>query len=107
MKEKLYDLESQFQPFLLRNDYTFIGPTDPLILNNFYKLVNKLAPRIGILRSIHHALSNRVAVKQSLLYLSEETELKIYVVISNGHRGKVVHTTISEYCVENNINFNF
>ncbi|MVO11045.1 hypothetical protein GOQ30_17875 [Flavobacterium sp. TP390] len=107
MREKLFELESQFQPFLLRNDYTFIGPTDPLILNNFYKLVNKIAPRIAVLRSIHHALSNRDAVNQSLLYLSAETELKIYVVISNGIRGEVVHTTISEYCAKNNIIFNF
>jgi hypothetical protein len=107
MREQLFELDNQFQQFLLKNDYTFIGPTNPQILEKFYRVVNKLAPTIANLRSIHHALSNRNAVKQALSFYSEDIDLKIYVVISNGQRSALVHTTISEYCKSNNIIFNF
>lgn len=107
MREQLFELENQFQPFLLGNDYTFIGPIDSIVLSKFYEIVNKFAPRKGILRSIHHALIDKNAVKKALLLLSKETELRIYVVISNGHRSKLFHTSIIEYCQKNNIIFNF
>lgn len=50
-------------------------------------------------------IQSQLLFKQSLFYLSENTELKIYVVISNGHRSKINHTTIAEYCSKNNINY--
>lgn len=102
--ENLFEIEEKFQPFLLNNDYTFIGPVDTLYLTEFYKYVNKIAPKIAISRLIHHSLSNKSAIKKAISILPQNIELKIYVVISNGKRD-LIHTSIEDYCRRNNLNF--
>lgn len=104
MKVELFEIEERFQPFLLNKDYTFVGPVNPQILTKFYEIVNKLAPTIAISRLIHHALINKNSVKQALSFFPEDTELKIYVVVSNGSRN-IVFTSIQEYCEKNKIEF--
>ena len=104
MNEDIFELEEKFQPFLLKNDYTFIGPTDTNLMPDFMKVANKIAPTIVISRLIHHALSNKNAIKNAILTLPLNTELRIYVVVSNGHRN-LIHSTIEEYCKRNNIEF--
>lgn len=104
MNEEIFELEDRFQPFLLRNDYTFVGPADANLMPNFMKVVNRIAPVIAFSRLIHHALSNRNAVRKTLLTLPQHTELRIYVVITNGSN-TLIHASIEEYCRRNNIDF--
>ncbi|OXG03654.1 hypothetical protein BC749_11113 [Flavobacterium araucananum] len=105
MNEDVFALEEKFQPFLLKNNYTFVGPSDANLMPNFMEVVNKIAPTIAISRLIHHALSNKNAIKNAILTLPLNTELRIYVVVSNETRN-LIHSTIEEYCRRNNIDFN-
>ena len=105
MNEELFKLEERFQPFLLRNDYTFVGPIDENLMKIFNKAANRIAPRVALLRSVHHVLSNRNATKNALLLLPQDTQLRIFVVLSNGKRNLFLHSTLEEYCRRNNINF--
>lgn len=105
MNEDIFELEEKFQPFLLKNDYTFIGPTDTNLMTSFMQVANTIAPTIAVSRLIHHALSNKNAIKQAIQTLPLNTELRIYVVISNGNHN-LIHSDIAEYCRRNNIDFN-
>lgn len=105
MNEDIFELEEKFQPYLMKNDYTFIGPTDANLMSNFMEVANKIAPTIAISRLIHHALSNKNAIKQAIKTLPLNTKLRIYVVVSNGNRN-LIHSNIEEYCRRNNIDFN-
>lgn len=106
MNEELFEFEEKFQPFLLKNDYTFVGPIDENLMDVFTKAANRIAPGISLLRSIHHALSNRNATRNALLLLPQDAQLRIFVVVSNGKRNIFIHSTLEEYCIRNNINFN-
>ncbi|MCB0743156.1 MAG: hypothetical protein KDC67_04570 [Ignavibacteriae bacterium] len=102
--DELLELEERFQPFLLNDDYTFIGPTDINLLNEFTRTANRLAPVVAISRSVHHALSHTPSTRTAIGILPPGTELRIYVVIRTNDP-ILFHATIEEYCDRNNINF--
>jgi hypothetical protein len=104
MNDQIFELEEKFQPFLLKNDYTFIGPIDIDLLQQFIMTTNRIAPKIAILCKVHQALSNKNSIRKAILTLPLNTELRVYVIISNGYRD-LFHTTIEEYCKKNNIDF--
>jgi len=101
---ELLQLEERFQPFLQNDDYTFIGPSDINLLNEFTQAANRLAPVVAFSRSVHHALSHSPSTRAALGVLPQGTEMRIYVVI---RRNDPVwfHATIEDYCETNNIEF--
>ena len=104
MNEDVFELEVRFQPYLLKNDYTFVGPLDQNLFQPFMKNANLIAPVVAFSRSIHHALSNKQATLQACRLLPQGTPLKVYVVVSNGH-DMLMHADIEEYCRRNKIDF--
>lgn len=102
--EELEELEERFQPFLRENDYTFIGPVDMNLMENFIRTANMLVPVVGINRSVHHALSHRDATRAALNNLPQGSELRIFVVL-NEAEDFLFHATIEEYCDRFNIDF--
>lgn len=102
--EELITLEDRFQPFLQNNDYTFIGPLNADLMEGFMRNVNMLAPVVGTSRTIHHAMSHQPAVRQSLLSLPVDTDLRIYVVVREND-SFLIHATIEDYCERFNIDF--
>lgn len=102
--ENLVELENKFQPFLQNNDYTFIGPLDVNLLNDFTQAANRLAPVVAFSRSVHHALSHKPSVREALGVLPIDIELRIYVVIRR-NEPFLFHTTIEDYCDTNNMDF--
>ncbi|UPZ13944.1 hypothetical protein [Flavobacterium humidisoli] len=105
MNEKVFELEQRFQPFLLGNDYTFVGPEDQnLLIQPFASNANLIAPVVALSRTIHHALSNKEATLKACQLLPAGTELRVYVVVSNGHT-TLMHASIDEYCRRNKIDF--
>jgi|SRR5580698_5808786 hypothetical protein len=107
MLQQLIELEERFQPYLRNNDYTFIGPADPALLQPFMARANNLAPIVAILRSIHHFLSYRDATRQALAVLPAGTPLRIFVVTYTAppHDNMLLHNTIEGYCQEHHIDF--
>ena len=103
MKE-LIDLEERFQPFLQNNDYTFIGPANVTLMENFIRSANMSAPVIANSRSVHHALSHKPSVLGALGILPVDAELRIYVVVNEAD-DFLFHATIEEYCQRFNIDF--
>ncbi|WP_405266291.1 hypothetical protein [Cellulophaga sp. Ld12] len=101
--EDLIELEERFQPFLQSNDYTFIGPMDMALMENFMRQVNLSAPVIGLGRTIHDALSHKPSVHSTLLTLPLNTALRIYVVINEGNN--LIHATIEDYCERFGLDF--
>ena len=51
MHEDVFILEQKFQPYLLNNDYTFVGPVDEDLLDNFIHLFSKLQYGLAIILS--------------------------------------------------------
>src|ERR1700761_6028994 len=80
MLQELIELEERFQPHLLNNDYTFIGPADGNLWEPFFKRANNLAPVVSFSRSIHDALSDKDATRQALTIFPPGTPLRIFVV---------------------------
>ncbi len=102
--EELIELEERFQPHLLNNDYTFIGPANMDLFEGFTRNVNLLAPVVAPARTIHHALSHRQSVRRALLNLPPGTDLRIYVVIRENDT-ILFHATIGDYCERFGIDF--
>jgi hypothetical protein len=106
MLQDLIDLEERFQPYLLNNDYTFIGPVDQQLLNPFISRANDLAPIVSILRTVHHALSHKQSTRHALAVLPPNAELRIYVVYrSLDNDSLLIHGTIEGYCQKNKFDF--
>lgn len=103
MLQKLIELERKFQPFLLGNDYTFIGPIDATQFEAFVQAANNLAPAVGFSRSIHHVLSNKQATWTALQSFLN-SPLQVFV-ISATSPSILVHATIEDYCLTHNITF--
>ncbi len=96
--------EEKFQPYLLENDYTFIGPVDQELFKPFFQTANNFAPVVSIIRSIHHVLSHKESVRKALGLLPPNTPLRIFVVTPA--RGDVLlHSDIEGYCKRNNIDY--
>lgn len=104
MNEELFNQEENFQKYLREKDYTFIGPADANLLNEFMKRANLIAPLVGFSRSIHHALSNRSATRSALQYLPANSELRTYVIIRLDDQF-LFHATTEEYCKRFDINY--
>jgi len=105
MNDQLTIIENKFQQHLRDGDYTFIGPSDSTQFQQFFQAVNLRAPVIAISRTIHHALTNKEAVKYVNSTYFNDQELRIYVVIGSIPYA-LAHATIEEYCKRNNIIFN-
>ncbi|MBS1565312.1 MAG: hypothetical protein JST39_13040, partial [Bacteroidetes bacterium] len=105
MLQELIELEEQFQPHLLPGAYTFIGPSNPELFQPFMARANDLAPVVAMIREIRHFMGNKQATRAALTTLPQCTTLRIYV-IPNAHGQMLIHTTIEQYCNDNNINFN-
>lgn len=105
MLNELIQLEDKFQPHLVDNDYTFIGPVDQELWNPFFKRVNELAPVVSMLRSIHHSLSHKDSVRKVLVTLPAGTPLRIFVVHRSMSDTNLMHASIEGYCKTNNIHF--
>ncbi|CAA9203746.1 hypothetical protein FLA105534_04928 [Flavobacterium bizetiae] len=104
MNEEVFELEKRFQPYLLKNDYTFVGPKDQSLLEPFIKNVNMIAPVVAFSRELRHALDNKQAIRKACNLLPQGTKLRVYVIIDNKH-GILAHGEIEEYCRQNKIDF--
>lgn len=102
MTQNVFELEDNFQQYLRKGDYTFVGPVNQNLLEDFIKAVNLVAPVVSFNRTIHDALSNREAVR---LVLSQNPNLekRIYAII-NEDTQILIHATPEEYCERLNIN---
>jgi hypothetical protein len=107
MLQELIELEDRFQPYLLNNDYTFIGPVDQQLLEPFMRRANNLAPVISMSRSLHDFLSDKDATRQALAVLPPGTPLRIFVVTYTPppRDSFLLHSTIEGYCQEHHIDF--
>ena len=107
MLQELIELEERFQPHLLNNDYTFIGPADGNLWEPFFKRANNLAPVVSFSRSIHDALSDKDATRQALTIFPPGTPLRIFVVTYTAppQDSFLLHNTIEGYCQEHHIDF--
>ena len=104
MLQDLIVEEEKFQPYLLNNDYTFIGPVDQDLFKPFFQTANNFAPVVSIIRSIHHVLSHKESVKKAIALFPAGTPLRIFVVTPA--RGDVLlHSDIEGYCKRNNISY--
>jgi len=104
MLQELIALEEKFQPFLLKKDYTFIGPVDQNLFKPFFSNANNFAPVVSFSRSIHHVLSHKESVRKAIALLPTGTPMRIFVVTPA--RGDILlHSDIEGYCKRNNINF--
>ena len=101
------ELEERFQPYLLNNDYTFIGPVDSKFSAAFMKRANDLAPVVSFSRSLHDVLSDKDAARGALAILPPGTPLRIFVVshTSPPYDNMLLHDTIEGYVQKNNIDF--
>jgi len=104
MIEEIITLEEQFQPYLQTGDYTFIGPADEQLFEEFIKTVTLIAPVITTSGSVHDALSNKMAVKHIITRLPKIKETRVYIMAGKGPE-VLQHTTIEEYCLANDIRF--
>ncbi|MCV2486960.1 hypothetical protein OD917_18660 [Flavobacterium sp. SH_e] len=104
MNEKVFKLEQRFQPYLLNNDYTFVGPENQNLLESFVQNANVIAPVVAISRELRHALGNKEATLQACRLLPVGTPLRVYIVIENDY-DMLVHADIEEYCKRNKIDF--
>lgn len=104
MLENLLKQEEEFQPYLLPKDYSFIGPVNQNLLEQFIKVASRFTPAISITKSVHHVLSNKRAVRKVLNILPPRIPIKIYAVTSTG-RSLLVHSDIKTYCIQNNIEY--
>ena len=102
MLENLFKQEEEFQSYLLPKDYSFIGPVNQNLLEQFIKVASIFTPAISITKSIHHVLSNKMAVRKALNFRPQGILVKIYAVTSTG-RSLLVHADIKTYCIQNNI----
>ena len=102
MLTDIFTIEKDFQPFLLKRDYTFIGPVQPNLLKDFINVATKFAPIVSISRSVHHVLSHKQSIEKTLSLLGIEIPLRIYVVTYN-NKQLLKYSDIENYCIQNNI----
>ena len=107
MLQQLIELEDRFQPYLLNDDYTYIGPVDGQLWEPFFNRANDLAPVVAILRSVHHVLSHKDATRQALASLPADSALRIFVISRTPppYDTMLLHDTIEGYCQKNHIDF--
>lgn len=99
---ELIQLQDKLEQYLLPNYYSFIGPENQNLLSNFANRVNDMAPVVSFNRRPIDFLGNKNAVLLALPYLPVGTMLRIYVA-NSAHDNFLFHSTIEEYCNNNNI----
>lgn len=102
MLEELIKKEEAFQEHLLNRDYTFIGPSNQELMEEFIKNANNFAPIVSVSRSIHQVLSHKKSVRKAIDLLPPQTDLRIYVVKRSLGKQFLAHSTIDDYSKENN-----
>jgi len=65
MLQQLIEVEDRFQPYLLNNDYTFIGPANNQLWEPCFNIANAIAPVVAVLRPVHHVLPHKGATRQA------------------------------------------
>jgi len=103
MNEEVFAQEEDFQPYLLENHYTFVGPEDGGLLEKFVKIANEVAPP-NVFHTIHNVLSNSIATKKALEFFPPDTHLRVYVIIPNNDTF-LFHLTIDDYCKSYNVEY--
>lgn len=102
--DELIEIQKRFQPYLLNQDYTFIGPDNGNLLEPFMQRANEIAPVVGLIRETKHILGNQEATLKALSIFPDDTKLRVYIV--NGKSDAyLLHSTIEDYCADNNIEF--
>lgn len=96
------ELDDDFQKHLQEDHYSFVGPVNPELFDQFVRTVNQIAPT-GFLGTIHNALSNRIATRQALRYFPN-AELRVYIMPSRDP-SLLLYCTIPEYCRRMNIQY--
>jgi len=102
MLEDLIKEEEEFQNYLADNYYTFIGPVDQNLMEEFLRTANELAPIQGFSRRLYHVLTHKPSVLHACHSLPRNTEFRIYVTeISD--LPMLLHSTTEEYCKKHDI----
>ena len=101
--KEVIELQAKLEPYLLPDDYSFIGPENQNLLNQFTNRVNDFAPIVSFNREFRDFLGNKQAVSAALPYLPHGTKLRIYVINGEGDN-ILLHDTVESYCKRNNIN---
>jgi hypothetical protein len=104
MIDKLLKKEEDFQPYLKKNKYTFIGPQKHL--QEFIRLVHEQNPNPTGKNDLHCSLKNKNCIFKALATLPENTALTIYVATETSPVSTWVPAwEITDYCRTRNIDF--
>lgn len=103
MNDDIFTLEQKFQPYLLNNDYTFVGPVDEDLFNNFIQIAYRINADQKVFYTTHCTLSNTEITRKALQMLPNNAPTRIYVIVNTK---LLLHATIEKYCKRNNIDFN-
>lgn len=96
------ELDDDFQKHLQNDHYSFVAPVNPDLLEQFMKTVNQIAAT-SFFGTIHDALSNRAATRQTLQYFLD-AELRVYIMISRDP-SFLMHLSVEQYCEKMNIQY--
>jgi hypothetical protein len=104
MLRDLIKQQEKLQPFLKRGDYTFIAPSNSDLFGEYIKLASRIAPVTSFNSSIHEALSNEESGRVALSNFPSGTPIRIYVINAGADDSFLMHSSIEDYCKDNNIN---
>ncbi len=99
-----YQIDRRFEPDLKNGHYSFKGPVDENLLEQFMKTGNRFASVNSFIWSMHDVFSNKQAVQKILEMYPDTIALRIYVVQARD-KEFLHHDTIEGYCQENNVDF--
>ncbi|HCC94989.1 MAG TPA: hypothetical protein DEQ26_11835 [Flavobacteriaceae bacterium] len=94
MQSDIYTINDNLQLNLKENHYSFIGPKDESIFENFIKTANQLSNK-ALFGNVHNVLKDSEATEKALEILGI-TQKRIYVVIP--HPQMIFHSTVEDYC---------
>ena len=101
--QKLIDLQEKFETNLIGDDFTCIAPVNSL--SDLKEKISQLY-RLDFLLSANDCLDNKEIVLDVLKNcFSHEENLQIYVFYNLPKRGVQFIGSISQYCIDNNIDF--
>lgn len=102
MYDDIFTLEQKFQPYLLNNDYTFVGPVDEDLFDNFIQNANQINASKEIFYTTNCTLSNTEVTRKALQMLPNDAPIRVYVIVNTKI---LLHATIEKYCKRNSIEF--
>lgn len=82
MNNDVFTLEQKFQPYLLNNDYTFVGPVDVDVFDSFIKIAHKINAIKKPLYTTNCTLSNTKITRKALQLLPTNAPIRVYVSIN-------------------------